>query len=343
MITDPITPVGIRSGGAPGGMWWVAWRQHRLLVVVGVGLLGAQIAAMMVLRLLYDADLRDIGFNEDSCASALPDDQALCSAGWSAISGYSGTWALIRLTLLGLPIAFGALAGAAILAPDRERGTFIFALTQSIGRARWYWTKLVVVVTPLVLAMLVAGLVAQWVVAAPGLGASSPLAIPEFQSVGAVPAALLLLAFGVAVPIAGTVRTLAVAMSLSLGAVAIAVIALGYVGYPYLVPHDRMTSPAADGTAYSPLTRGQYLLTVGFLGPDGEPRTPTCPGTEDESADPKELWAACLQESGIVTRYTDYIDESRRNQLTATLSGVCVLIAGIGFTLGWLQMRRRHR
>jgi hypothetical protein len=48
-----------------------------------------------------------------------------------------------------------------------------------------------------------------------------------------------------------------------------------------------------------------------------------------------------LDSLGVVARSTEYLDPSRRPQLTLVLSTICSAIAAVGFTLGWIRVRRR--
>lgn len=89
MITEAVAPARDLSGRAPGGMWWVAWRQQRILVLAGLGLILVLAAAMVVLRLIHDAR-----------PPAGPDHPADIRV-----------WLWLRLSLLVLPIGLGALGG----------------------------------------------------------------------------------------------------------------------------------------------------------------------------------------------------------------------------------------
>ncbi len=323
MITASIAPARELSGRAPGGMWWVAWRQHRTLVLAGLGLMALVAVAMVGFRLIYDAQPPGgPGFHTDDAF-----------------------WRLLRLSLLVLPVGLGALGGAAVVGPERERGTILFALSQGVSRSRWYWTSCAVVVPPLTLGVLGLGLVDQWVATAPGLEPWSPLAIPDFQITGTVPAILTLIAFGVGVPAGALVRSLAAAMSLAFVVGTVLVATLGYGVYIDLVPSVRILTPVTADPQVGPLDA--YQVGFGYLDAGGETVTnPACPvqsrSMEDgPPSDPEAWWHRCLVEAGVVASYGDYVLADLRTRLTLTLAGIGTAVAATGLGLGWWRVRRR--
>lgn len=326
MITEPIAPARELSGRAPGGMWWVAWRQHRTLVLTGVGLMLLLAAAMAVFRWVYDSRAQPGG----------PD---------HAVD--NRFWLLLRLSLLVLPVGLGAIGGATVIGQERERGTMLFAATQAVSRSRWYWTKCVVVIVPLTLGVLALGLVAQWVVTAPGLEPWSPLAIPDFQIIGTVPAILTLLAFSVGVPAGALLRSLAAAMSVAFLVAGVLVVALGFGVYIDLVPAVRVVTPVTDEYRSGP----PGVLPVGFGYLDATGSTVVFPGCPTSSraiedgppADPVAWWQQCMAEAGVVDEYTDYVLAESRTWLTLTLAGIGAAIAAAGLSLGWWRVRRGIR
>lgn len=321
MNTTSIAPARPLAGRAPGGMWWVAWRQHRTLVLSGLGLMLVVAVAMVVFRLIYDA--RPPG------GSRYADDNRF--------------WLWLRLSLVVLPVGLGALGGTMVVGPERERGTTVFAFSQGVGRSRWYWTKCAVVVAPLTMGVLALGLLAQWVVTAPGLEPWSPFAVPDFQTNGTVPAILTLIAFGVGVPAGALLRSLAAALSLAFVLATVVTAALGYGAYVDLAPHDRVVTPVAQ--AYGVLPEGGYQVGYGYL--DAAGRTvpvPSCPfdvGPSGSQADGDAAWQRCLTGAGVVASYVEYVAADRRTQVTLSLAGLGTVIAAAGFTLGWWRVRRR--
>ncbi|WP_420124521.1 hypothetical protein [Nakamurella sp.] len=323
MITESLAPARELTGRAPGGMWWVAWRQHRTLVLAGLGLIVALAVAMVIFRLIYDT--RPPGGPD------YPADNRF--------------WLWLRLSLLVLPVGLGALGGATVVGPERERGTVLFAVSQSVSRPRWYWTKCAVVTVPLTLGMLALGLVAEWVVTAPGLEPWSPLAVPDFQVIGAVPAILTLLAFGVGVPAGALLRSLAAAMSVALVVGTVLVGALGYGAYLDLVPPVHVVTPSTAPDQAGPV--GAYQVGFGYLDAAGQTVAyPACPVQSQTMeagppSDPEAWWRQCLVEAGVVASYADYVLADQRTRLTLTLAAIGAAIAAAGLGLGRRRVSRR--
>ena len=329
------------TGRAPGGMWWVAWRQHRWAVLVSLGLLAALAVTLVVFGLSYRSALAAAAIDPVACPDPYQSSSSACAVGWAQVSGYQHGWGPLHLPMMLLPPMIGIIVGASLFAPERERGTQVFALTQSIGRTRWYLTKCAVVIIPLLLAVLAVGLLADWVRSAPGL-ALNPMDIPEFQSIGLVPAAFALLGFGVAVPIGVVLRSTAVTYAVAFALTAVLVAGLGYTIYRDLVPHDRVTYSAADRDGWVAVPDGALVLGIRYLDADGsvvDLHGPACSMAGSGSFE--EQWQDCLDSLGVVARSTEYLDSSRRPQLTLVLSTICSAIAAVGFALGWIRVRRR--
>lgn len=321
MITESVAPARELSGRAPGGMWWVAWRQHRTVVLAGLGLMALVAVAMVVFRLIYDAHPPGgPGFRTDDVV-----------------------WRLLRLSLLVLPVGLGALGGATVVGSERERGTILFAFSQGVSRSRWYWTSCAVVVPPLTLGVLGLGLVDQWVATAPGLEPWSPMAIPDFQITGTVPAILTLIAFGVGVPAGALVRSLTAAMSLAVIVAGIITITLGFGAYVDLVPAERTLAPPTVNSQVTP--QGAYLVGLGYLDAAGQsaavPACPSGPDPLDPAVDTSAPGNKCLAQAGIVASYWDYLTTQSRLRLTVTLAAIAAVIAAAGLSLGWWMVSRR--
>lgn len=327
-----------QEGRGSNGMWWVAWRQHRLWVLVCCAPFLVISAVLAVMRAWY--------------ISVIPTGPAVCdpkSFDWVACERIMAqapplatVWALVRLAMISLPTVIGALAGGMLIAQERDRGTQVFALSQSVGRSRWYLTKCLVLLGPSLAAAVVAGLAGQWVIGVPGAGLWSGLETPDFQATGIVPAALLLLSFGLSVPVGATLRSLPAVLTTTLLISATAVIALGFFGYKDLVPHDRVVGPVA---AEVNLPAGALYLGHEYLDSSGQPMTPVrCAGLDQKlsnAGNPAEVIGECYRSQGISQESQIYLDTARYPQLIATLAGICTALAAAGLTLGLWILRRR--
>lgn len=220
------------KGLAPSGMWWVAWRQHRLFVLVGIGLLVLAVLAQMSVRWRLTSTLDTLRRTPPACSDPTENlGVVMCDQGWRQVQGWLDDWSILRLPMMVLPVLLGVLGGATLVSQERDRGTAVFALTQSVSRARWYLTKCAVVVVPLVAAQLAVGMIASWIGATPGFVDESWVSMPTVQSTGVVPAALMLLSFGIAIPVGVFVRGVLAAIVVALVLATAAVVGIGYLGY----------------------------------------------------------------------------------------------------------------
>lgn len=121
-------------------MIWVAWRQQRLQILLSLGVIAALAAVMTFVR-----------FDAQSITDAqLVDDRY-------------GTYVnYLRLVLLALPVLLGAVIGGPLFGREIEHGTHVFSLTQSIGRTRWWASKIVVAGLPVIAGMTLLGLLNSW-------------------------------------------------------------------------------------------------------------------------------------------------------------------------------------
>lgn len=163
-------------------MIWVTWRQFRGTILVGVMtplLLAAAIAAVTVLadRMRSEYVLfQCFGLSTTTCLTE------------SALT-------LASLATIALPVGLGVFVGVTVFSRDIERRTHVLGLTQAVGRMRWYWTRVLLVFTPIILAMVVLGYVVLWSrFGSSPYGGSfvdafySRLEFPTFGTIGIVPA-----------------------------------------------------------------------------------------------------------------------------------------------------------
>ncbi|TWP53602.1 ABC transporter permease [Lentzea tibetensis] len=173
-------------------MTWVAWRQQRFQVLLSIGIVAVLAAVMAFVRF----DALSLGGNE-----------ALIDERYGTYLNY------LRLVLIALPVLLGMFAGAPLFAREIEHGTHVFGLTQSIGRTRWWATKIAVAGIPVVIAMTVLGLVNAWS-SAPlqAVMFGGRLATPTFEIQGLTLGAYTLLTFTLSAAIGLLMRNTLAAM-----------------------------------------------------------------------------------------------------------------------------------
>jgi ABC-type transport system involved in multi-copper enzyme maturation permease subunit len=180
-------------------MIWVTWRQQRLQLLFGVGVLVVLLAFLVPTGFNIWSAFRSTGLAH---CLALPGRDC---GNFSHLfqSRYNGLAFTIPLFLI-LPAMIGVFWGAPLVARELEQGTHRLAWTQTVTRTRWAWTKIAMVLV----ATLAGTTVISWVVSwwsSPLVAASdSRFNFGVFDLRGIVPVAyaLFALALGVA---AGTV------------------------------------------------------------------------------------------------------------------------------------------
>src|SRR5664280_1943911 len=131
----------------PGGgrSYWrrllgVTWRQHRLPLMTVAILLGGFAALLVVQGIGMHAAYQAFGLSYSHPASTA---RTISFAG-TFENEYLGIGMYLPRFLMFLPLVIGAFIGGPLIARELETGTFRFAWTQSVGRARWTLAKLVI-------------------------------------------------------------------------------------------------------------------------------------------------------------------------------------------------------
>lgn len=254
--------VPVLNGKAPRGMWWVAWRQHRLQIAVALGVMAAIAAAMLIFRELLIARFAAAGCR-------LPDGRSQCTLTdvidpWQ--DGLRDFWLILRLAMMASPVVLGTFVGASIFPREFDQHTQIFALTQSVRRLRWWATKLTVAGVPLLLGLLALGLLVPWVDKNYLWTSGSPIGHDTFMVENIMPAAFGLLAFAIASTAGIVMRRVVASLITTLIAAGGAALLLGLLFYPQVVPATRYVALLAPQqlfeSGYSELT-AQDSLWVG--------------------------------------------------------------------------------
>lgn len=240
-------------GGAPKGMWRVAWRQHRMQNVVLLLLSAAFIGGLMVLRGHMISTYQAAG-----CAlPGLPGQSCYDAYGnpiwWS--SGLSDWWGFFHGALFIGAIVVGTFAAAPIFTREFAHGTHIFALTQSVRPGLWFTAKIVAVAAPMTAALLAVGFVMQWVDFTVGHTDSQALSTMMLLTRGPMPAAVALLAFGAAIMVGMTIRSTLGTIAAASGIALVLTVVTAMVS-PSLLPSERTIIPMTEYLA--PITQQEY-------------------------------------------------------------------------------------
>jgi hypothetical protein len=108
---------------------WVVWRRYRTTLGSAGSVLGLLAAYLLVTGLQTRAAWHDV-------TACTPQLSRTCSFAWANFHDNHAIPGLISAVLLFLPWLVGAVIGAPVLGRELESGTFRYAWTQGVGRAR---------------------------------------------------------------------------------------------------------------------------------------------------------------------------------------------------------------
>jgi ABC-2 family transporter len=290
-------------------MIWVAWRQQRLLTLISLGLVAVVAIGMAALWI--------------DVSSVLPADSNVLSKQYSDAINYSG------MLMLALPLLLGMFAGAPVFARELEQGTHVFGLTQSIGRTRWWATKLLVAGLPVIIAMTLLGLLNAKALGPLSVVMTSRMQLPMFESQGVVVGAYTALAFAIGTTAGLLVRSTLAAMAITIG---------GYLAMLIVIPNA--ARPHYATPVYSPTGTvpgpGVWRTEIGYLDVRGN--------AVDFSGGDCGLKSLqeCMAEQGVVGQFVRYHPVDRFWSFQFIEAGIFVGVAAVLLGLGAWAVRRIH-
>ena len=138
------------------GMIWVTWRQHRGLVIGVLAAFLAAAGAMLAVGLRIHQDYAAL----TACHPASSPACAQLTSYFDSTDWHEGNG--IHAAVQVAPVLLALFAGPPVLAREFENGTYRYAWTQGIGRARWTVTKLAILAVVVTAAALVLSLECTW-------------------------------------------------------------------------------------------------------------------------------------------------------------------------------------
>lgn len=194
-------------------MAWVTWRQHRLQVLAGLGvLLGVAVAALVASFPIEAA------YHRQALSSCLP---PATKSGCDLIvrhfqSEFSGAVRGARF-LIALPAFVGVFVGAPLVAREFEQGTYRIAWTQAVTRRRWLvWKTGLLALAAAAGGLVLSAIVMWW--RQPFDTVGGRMSPDGFEIEGVVVPAYAVFALAVGVLAGTVVRRTVPAMSLTLAA-----------------------------------------------------------------------------------------------------------------------------
>jgi ABC-type transport system involved in multi-copper enzyme maturation permease subunit len=327
-------------------MIWASLRLQRLQLLTLLGTLVVGVGVIVLLRSnMIDA------INSSQLAQCVTRAIEECAAPAGAQKAFRAEWSTpletAQLLIIGLPALIGVFIGAPLFALELEQGTHVLAFTQSVGRTRWMFSKLVVALVPaLVVLVVLQQLVGAWLEAAGTLGPllNGPFNRVNFAIQDVSPVGYALFAFALGTFLGAMARRTLVAMTAGLAAFVVVRFTLsGMVNS--LVPAERREAPVGSSEN---LRENDLVLESGWLDASGQAvpydkavaLNQACKSTPPGSgtASTQEEFLACLPKSGLARKYALVIPESQAWQVhlvDVAIFGVLavLLLAGTAWAL----------
>ena len=300
---------------------WLAWRQHRWVIVSGAVLLATL-----------------CGFMLSNTAGIVPVTNQSCGLGCLFSSGLLPRSMVADLQLW-LVAGFGGFVAvfwaAPLVAREFEQGTQLLAWTQDVSARRWLVGKVVVLAVAAMAFAAVLGAVAA------GMVDRLSGADPEFYSAfdgmhfeASLPLQMAYVLFGFAMGLAASVllRRTVPAMGVTLAVFAGVRAAVSLLRHDYLPPIHALV-PMPDN--FVPQADG-IILNSDLANAAGQPIAfPVNCGNAIDAA-----LTTCLGRNGIVNDLIVYQPASRLPTFRLIESGIFVVLAIALFTVTWLWLRR---
>jgi hypothetical protein len=284
-------------------MTWVAWRQYRLELIMGLALLAALATFVVPTGIEKLALFRDSGLA--ACLATAGGD---CSdLGRRFLDSYRPTLHAIVNWLNFLPAIVGVLLAAPIVMEFEQR-TYRLAWTQSVTRGRWLAAKLgLALLAATVFAVAMSALMAWWY--APQLKMEHPF-IQSFNLTGAMPLAYTVSTLAFALTVGVLARRTIPAMVVTLVAYFAARLFVGDVLRPAYLPPLEATTPLSSlleaATATGQLVptglERAWIVGGGAIDHAGNPVT-DAQLNELCSSVAKEESQACLDSYGLMENF----------------------------------------
>ena len=208
-------------------MIWLIWRQYRVAMGVGVGLLVALIFAFVIDANALQAALQQHHFTQCFNPDALP-------CGIMIIPNTTWQWRTLAGTLLPwLPLVIGVFLGAPFFPSEYDQRTHLFAWTQSMSPTRWLSIKLAMIGGATLIGFGLLSCITTWWGTIQDEIASSPW--QTFMIRGSIPVANALFSLMVGIMVGAFIRRTRSAMALTLVLLFLVQAGIG-IGCPYLLP-----------------------------------------------------------------------------------------------------------
>jgi hypothetical protein len=209
-------------------MIWVTWRQHRIEALIAV------IVLVIVALLLLLTGREMISTYQATGLASCSLMMTTCSQiEENFINRFSPIVSFMGITLSALPLVVGMFIGAPLVARELEQRTHRLIWTQRISRGRWLATKLLLLLSIMLLAFIALAALSAWL-SGPWVAVQSLWGTYDFHGILLPVYALFAFALGIAAGI--TVRRSVPAMGITLLLFLLLRVTIAFWLRPYFLP-----------------------------------------------------------------------------------------------------------
>jgi ABC-type transport system involved in multi-copper enzyme maturation permease subunit len=244
-------------------MIWTTWRQHRAEAGVGVLILAAIAAAMLVVGSIARDRARSLGL--PGCASSGA--RAACGDALGRLHDDFHSIPPFTGALIALPLIAGMFWAAPLVSREYESGTQRLAWTQSVSPLRWITVKIALIFGVVSAATLVLGLLATWSLDPLTAAFGGRYNSTWYDVQGVVPVACILFALAVGVAASALIRRTIPAMAVTLVVYAAARIPVHWIRWRF-APLTSHTADVPLSTLLDNPTGGLHDLPTSALPAD---------------------------------------------------------------------------
>ncbi|MFE0462165.1 hypothetical protein ACFW1A_23235 [Kitasatospora sp. NPDC058965] len=254
-------------------MIWLTWRQHRkqaLYTVVGLAVLAALLVPTgLQMRSFASSSGLAACLRAAGTAQLVADSPHGCGRMQQAFTDRFGTFSVVAVLLLLLPLLIGLFFGAPVVAREVEQGTHRLVWTQGIDRRRWAAAKFGLLGGTAVLLAAVYALGVSWWIAPLASSGTGRMAYGYFDAQGVAPIAYTLFALALGTFAGSVWPKVLPAMAATLGGF-VAVRVLVEVG---LRPHylaAKVLTYTVDSPVLANRSSGAWVLSEGVRNAAGK-------------------------------------------------------------------------
>lgn len=241
-------------------MIWVTWRQHRIEALIA----GILLAIVVVILLVTGISMISL-YQSSGLASCSPQQVVCGQLEGTFINHFNISVNFITIMLSTLPLLAGMFIGAPLVARELEQRTHRLVWTQSISRARWLGTKLLLLTGVTLVAFVWLTMLTSWW-SSPWNAVITPWATYDVRGIVLPAYALFALALGIAAGILA--RRSVAAIGITIVLFLLVRVAITFWLRPYFLPPLTFISSFEQPGAPH---RSDWTITVETIDRNGQP------------------------------------------------------------------------